>query len=429
MNDFIDYDLDWEDDEDDDLWDSLFPEQELDYDDEFVCYFKFVNNTYCYLRRLDAGDPDHPLGYYLRVIEKIRDCKFNPNKRFAHPIHWCRKCLKCQWIISKKRLRLLYPSLPTASSSSPHLSICLQQPQVCFDDDRTNVLGEKQKTLLGKLLYVPASLSTDLEISTRHLVSGYRREAFESIKDCFPDLILGGLVSVHLDDRFMNFSPHIHAVLCGTGLLKKHWPLQRVDNSFPDLKKSWRSLIGRKFGKKAFIHLLKEKYAERLSSYVVNYLKRLRSSLRTDIDTGRYSYACQFVCECPDLDAFGEQIRQAVLDDPNTVYVGSITIDVKSGEQDPEVGLQNSIKYGVSGPTKDLTFRKSDNGPFIGAYTKDKKGKWKPCGTLYRQFDQFIKLHSVTYLRRYEKYGYIRSNWGKEKQHALRLAMSKGYPR
>ena len=182
----------------------------------------------------------------------------------------------------------------------------------------------------GELFFITPNLfDPSANIPLNSTLSDLRKAGVNGIQQCFPTLRLGIIVGLHLANDFMLYSPHLHILLCGTGLEESYFPLKTdKQGKFTELGQAWRSVIGVNGGRgisvRHFKKQLLEYWADLLSAYCVNVFLQYKAGFIPGLKTQNIAYNTFTQMTVADIEALKPVIHQAILSDPACVDVNHI---------------------------------------------------------------------------------------------------------
>ena len=395
-------------------------------------YFHFLESLVPH-----ALNPNYDLGLMTdqatkNLIKAIR-CKHNihnPN-RSLFPCRICEVCRGNQ--VYRQFLSINQKTLSPLHHT--YYSVVLSLPKWVdgmFDKKECNTFGELFFT-------TPHLFHSNKDVPLNSILSGFRKQGVRSIQQCFPEVKLGMFVGLHLVNDFMQFSPHLHVILCGTALDHTYLPLKMDDNGcFPTLSQAWRTPLGGRRGMS--VSTLKDQllinWADSLSSYSVSTFQQYRSGYDLHkINTQNTAYRILSQMSESDIQALQPMIRSAILHDSNCVFVKKIDTDPRTGGLDPEMGYKFALKYALSRPFKNIAFTDLGDGNVTALHSSNLASKYSDdrsnqfIGSFETVKNRMLQFFSVFRVRRYQGYGLFHSGKGQDSHKMLIIAMNKGYPR
>ena len=388
-------------------------------------YYRLVTDACSKL--VFVNDPGLAPGNIAKVLYPLRKCKRNEGFHFRGR-YSCGKCEVC--IANKFRVEL---DSITGRMFDPdiHPLVFFTLPLPQWPDGLPVINNCKN---VGELLYwTPALLDKSSRDGFRmnDILLEFKRMAFDCVESCFPNCKIGVALFLHLSNDYLQFSPHVHGVICVTGMDKQYWPLKKVNGQFPDLAKAWRRVLGPgKRSLRSFRDELHDRWSNGCGTFFEKILTNCRQGILPGIQTENIGY--QFIRQHPDAVVnIGSVISEAIRDDKKCVRAQWMKINKATGLEDPEGALGNVLRYGASGNMKTTEFRDLGAGMFSVVFQKG--GIRKSCGkhdVLCRRLAQL--RYASKGVRRYQLkglFGAALGGRGTPYGRALTQEMNKGYPR
>ena len=284
---------------------------------------------------------------------------------------------------------------------------------------------------VGELLYwTPALLDGDC-LGMRDILNAYRKIAFNVVESIFPDTRIGVALFLHLANDYLQFSPHLHGIICSTGIAEEYWPLKMVNGEFPELGQGWRRVLGKeKMPLRDLKNELQIGWADAVGNYFQDILSVCKQNILPGIQTKNIGY--QFLKNHPGVvNNVGHEISSAIRADKKCVYVKWMKVNSAIGLEEPVAALGNVVGYGASGNLKTTQFEKERRGRYSVFFKKS--GSNQSCGkhdVLCRRLAQL--RYASKGVRRYQLkglFGAALGGRGTPYGRALTQEMNKGYPR
>jgi len=390
-------------------------------------YFTCLENLLSHFHSLPEKDYGLMTHHSWNRLSKAVKCKHNLSNpsRNPYPCLVCEVCRGNQ--VYSQFMKISSRTFSPLMSHNHYYSIVLSLPKWPVGIPEINGCRN-----FGELFFVTPSLFQHLkDVPLNSTLSGFRKEGKDAIQDCFPKIKLGMFLGLHLVNDYMSFSPHIHAILYGTGIDERYWPLS-MDQSggFPMLGEAWRSVVG---GRGKSVRELKQEllihWADRLSDFSIEYFLQCKAGFikPETFTTANIAFNLLTGMTVEEIKALKPIIQQAVLSDPSCVYVKPIQSDLKAKELNPAKAFQKVVEYAVARPFKHTDFRDLGGGMVCASFLKD--GERKYVGDFQTMLRHMLQYFSVYRVRKYETYGLFHMGGGCGKRKAFIKAMNAGYPR
>jgi len=389
-------------------------------------YFQLLNDTHRKAFYLDDVGlvPGSPSSVLKRQVGCARNID-NPYHR-DYPCGACEVCMEKGVVrkLLKLSQRMLDPEI------HEYVFFTLSLPKWPFG--LPVVDGCKN---LGELLYwTPPLIAEPCRegLGMQDILGGLKAVGFRVVESCFPDSVLGVVLFLHLADDYLQFSPHLHGVVCATALAKDCWPLKRDSRGgFPDMARAWRrALLRGGVSAREFQKMLHERWAEGLGRFFEEKLKKCSERSVPGVETKNVGY--RFLNAHGHLaNGIGDVIRDAVLADSKCVDARRMSRNVVTDEEDPAAAFRGVLGYGLDGHMKSTEIRSQGGWMYTVGFWLN--GKWRSCGkhdVLCRRLVQLA--YAGKGVKRYQAKGLFAAalgGRGRAYGDAFIAAMNRGYPR
>jgi hypothetical protein len=252
---------------------------------------------------------------------------------------------------------------------------------------------------LGDLFYTtPFLFQEDREMPLNRALNGIRRAGKQSIEDIYPNLKIGMLAGIHLNNSYLHFSPHVHVIMSNFAISDDYTKSQ-IDSK--NIHKAWRSPIKRGKLKKVKSQLL-ERWAENYSDYCYELFKNYKNNFKF-CRTSNPGYQRLRKMSERDLKELQDTIKQAVLSDKHCIEVKKLDKDLTTGDDSPSIAYRNGLMYCYAPPLKHNRFVEAGEGYTLMAIGKD--GKLDRIGDWPIIQERHMKILSPKHLKRYQPSG------------------------